>query len=57
MCYIKDEPISEHENVHIFDLKEYVKNEKKAELLEKKHTESSDDAEKTPPLDIEELFN
>lgn len=57
MSYIKDEPVLEREDLHIFDLREFVKNAKKAELLKKMNTESSNSTEKISPMDISDLFN
>lgn len=57
MSYIKDEPILERDGLHIFDLREFVKNVKKEELLKKMKSDSSDDAKKVPQIDIGDLFN
>ena len=40
MSYLKDVPITKHEEVMVFDLKNFVKEKKKAELLEKMNSDS-----------------
>ena len=57
MSYIKDEPVLERDDLQIFDLREFVKNVKKEELLKKMKDDSSTDEKKVPPIDIEDLFN
>lgn len=56
MSYIKDDPVSEREDLHIFDLKEYVNNVKKAELLEKMKTEEVDGSKELPSINLNDIF-
>lgn len=55
LSYLKDVPVSEHEDVHIFDLKEYVRNVKKARLLEMMSNSSSTSTEMQPE-DLSDLL-